>query len=66
MGDFLIALLITLATLMIPVINYSSDIDTTSFQAFVQSKTVALYYYFCEIAELFLVANFELVMRCPS
>ena len=36
--------------------NFSnSGIDTTFFQAFVQSKTVVLYYYFCGITDLILV-----------
>ena len=34
------------------IISYSNGIT-----AFVQSKTVVLYYYFCEIANQFLIAN---------
>ena len=59
MGDFIIAIhvFITLVTVMILVINYSSGIDTTFFRAFVQSKTVVPYYYFCGITDLILAAE---------
>ena len=43
MGDFIIAISITLVTVMIPVINYSSGIDPTFSLEFVQNKTVVLY-----------------------
>ena len=59
MGDFVIAILITLVEIIIPVINYSSGIDTTFSQASVRRNTVVLYYYFCGIINLFLVANFQ-------
>ena len=58
MGDFINAIFITLVMVMIPVINYSSSIDTTFFRAFVQSQTVVLCYYFCGITDLFLVVNY--------
>ena len=58
MGDFIIAILVTLATVMIPVINYSNGIDTTFIRAFVQSKNVEFYYYFWGITVIFLVADF--------
>ena len=38
-------------------ISYRNGIDKNCFWAFVQSKTVVLYYYFCGITNQFLVAN---------
>ena len=40
--DFINAIFKTLVTVMISVINCSSSIDTTFFQAFVQSKTTKI------------------------
>ena len=55
MGDLIFAIFVTLVTVMI--ISYSNGIDKNCFRAFVQSKTVVLYYYFCGITNQFLVAN---------
>ena len=61
MGDFIIAIFITLVTVMIPVINNSSGVDTTFFGFFL-SKTAALYYYICGITDLsFVEINIEAV-----
>ena len=55
MGDLIFAIFVTLVTVMI--ISYSNGIDKNCLQAFVQSKTVVLYYYFRGITNQFLVAN---------
>ena len=39
------------------IISYSKGIEKNCFWAFVQSKTVVLYYYFCGITNQFSVAN---------
>ena len=56
LGDFIIAIFVlcTLVAVMVPVINYNSDIDTTFIgRSFVQSKTVVLYYHYCGITDQF-------------
>ena len=57
MGNFIIAIFITVVT--IPVTIYISGNETTFFRAFVRRKTVAVYYYFCRITDLLLVTNFQ-------
>ena len=39
------------------IISYSKGTGKNCFWAFVQSKNVVLYYYFCEITKQFLVAK---------
>ena len=55
MGDLIFAIFVTLVTVMI--IRFSDGIDKNCFRAFVQSKTVLLYYYFCGITNQILIAN---------
>ena len=53
MGDLIFAIFVTLVL----IISYSNGIDKNCFQAFAQSKTVVLYYYYRGITNQFLVAN---------
>ena len=59
MGDSIIVTHVHVFIFVIPVINYSSGIDTTFVQAFVPSKTVGLSYYICGTTDLFLITNFH-------
>ena len=55
--DFITAIFVTCSKGYDTVISYSNGIDTTIFWAYVQNKTVVLYYYSCGKTDQFLVAN---------
>ena len=44
------------------IISYNDGIDQNCFRAFVQRKTVVLYYYFCGITNQYLVANIIIIV----
>ena len=53
MDNFIVEIVVTLLTVMVPVINYSNGIDINFFERSFKVKTFVHYNYFCEITDQF-------------